>query len=39
MNRLVGIVLIGFGTYLVINVFVDLERLMYEYKDLLFPGN
>lgn len=33
MNRIVGIVLIGFGTYLVINVFVDLERLMYYYKD------
>lgn len=38
MNRVVGIVLIGFGTYLVINVFVDLERLMYFYKE-LFPGD
>lgn len=36
MNRIVGIVLIGFGTYLVINVFVDLERLIYFYKE-LFP--
>lgn len=34
MNRIVGIVLIGFGTYLVINVFVDMERLLYLYKDL-----
>lgn len=38
MNRIVGIVLIGFGTYLVINVFVDLERLMYFYKE-LFPDD
>jgi len=36
MNRIVGLVLIGFGTYLVINVFVDLERLMYYYKELFF---
>jgi threonine/homoserine/homoserine lactone efflux protein len=36
MNHLVGIVLIGFGTYLVINVFIDLERLIYFYKQ-LFP--
>ena len=33
MNRIVGIVLIGFGTYLVINVFVDMESLLYYYKD------
>lgn len=38
MNRIVGIVLIGFGTYLVINVFVDLERLMYYYKDLFWDS-
>jgi threonine/homoserine/homoserine lactone efflux protein len=36
MNRIVGIVLIGFGTYLVFNVFVDLERLIYFYRD-IFP--
>lgn len=36
MNRIVGIVLIGFGTYLVLNVFVDLERLIYFYRE-LFP--
>jgi len=34
MNRIVGIVLIGFGTYLVINVFVDMDRLLYYYKEL-----
>ena len=34
MNRIVGIVLIGFGTYLVINLFVDLEKLMYYYMDM-----
>lgn len=40
MNKIVGIVLIGFGTYLIINVFVDLERLMYFYKELeLFQGD
>lgn len=38
MNRIVGIVLIGFGTYLVINVFVDLERLLYLYKDFFNEG-
>lgn len=38
MNRIVGIVLIGFGTYLVINLFVDLERLLYEYMD-FFKGD
>ncbi len=36
MNRVVGIVLIGFGTYLVFNVFVDLERLIYFYRE-IFP--
>jgi threonine/homoserine/homoserine lactone efflux protein len=37
MNRIVGIVLIGFGTYLVINVFVDLERLIYFYREFFPP--
>ena len=36
MNRIVGIVLIGFGSYLVFNVFVDLERLIYLYRE-FFP--
>ena len=36
MNRIVGIVLIGFGTYLVINVFVDMERLIFLYRE-IFP--
>lgn len=36
MNRIVGIVLIGFGTYLVFNVFVDMERLIYLYRE-FFP--
>lgn len=34
MNRIVGIVLIGFGTYLVINVYVDMDRLLMLYKEL-----
>lgn len=34
MNRLVGIILIGFGTYLIISVFVDMEQLMYYYKEI-----
>jgi threonine/homoserine/homoserine lactone efflux protein len=38
MNRIVGIVLIGFGTYLIINVLVDLERLLLLYKE-LFPSD
>lgn len=38
MNHIVGLVLIGFGTYLVINVFVDMESLLYYYKE-LFPDN
>jgi len=38
MNRIVGIVLIGFGTYLIINVLVDLERLILFYKE-LFPSD
>ena len=33
MNRLVGIVLIGFGTYLIINVLVDLEGMLVIYDD------
>ena len=36
MNRIVGIVLIGFGTYLVFNVFVDMERLIFLYRE-IFP--
>ncbi len=38
MNRIVGIILIGFGTYLIINVFVDLESMVSLYKE-LFPNN
>ncbi|MCB0806172.1 MAG: LysE family transporter [Bacteroidales bacterium] len=38
MNHIVGIVLIGFGTYLIINVFIDMESLMYYYKD-FFQGD
>jgi small neutral amino acid transporter SnatA (MarC family) len=33
MNRLVGIVLIGFGTYLIINVLVYLEAMVIIYDD------
>jgi len=33
MNRLVGVVLIGFGTYLIINVMVDLESMLSFYKE------
>ena len=33
MNRVVGIILIGFGTYLIINVFVDLESMVTLYKE------
>lgn len=33
MNRLVGVVLIGFGTYLIINVMVDLESMLAPYKE------
>jgi len=38
MNRIVGIVLIGFGTYLIINVLVDLESMITFYRD-LFPSD
>jgi threonine/homoserine/homoserine lactone efflux protein len=34
MNRIVGIVLIIFGTYLIINVLVDLERFLLIYDEL-----
>jgi len=34
MNRIVGIVLIGFGTYLVLNVFFDMDRLIELYRDI-----
>lgn len=33
MNRLVGIVLIGFGAYLIINVMVDLESMLAPYRE------
>ena len=33
MNRIVGVVLIGFGTYLIINVMVDLERMLAPYRE------
>ena len=33
MNRIVGIILIGFGTYLIINILVDLESMLHYYKD------
>lgn len=33
MNRLVGIILIGFGTYLIINVLVDLESMLLLYDE------
>ncbi|MEZ5196440.1 MAG: LysE family transporter [Bacteroidales bacterium] len=38
MNRIVGVVLIGFGTYLIINVLVDMEDMLRIYKE-LFPQN
>ncbi|MFU8843698.1 MAG: LysE family translocator [Bacteroidales bacterium] len=34
MNRIVGIVLIGFGSYLVMRIFVDMEQLLSLYKEL-----
>ena len=34
MNRLVGIIIIGIGIYLVFRVFVDMERIIYLYKEL-----
>ncbi|MBN2173726.1 MAG: LysE family transporter [Bacteroidales bacterium] len=37
MNRIVGIVLTGFGTFLIINVLVDLESMILFYKE-LFPS-
>jgi len=33
LNRLVGVILIGFGTYLIINVLVDLESMMHQYNE------
>ena len=33
MNRIVGIILIGFGTYLVINILIDLESMIRIYKE------
>jgi threonine/homoserine/homoserine lactone efflux protein len=34
MNRIVGIILIGFGSYLVLRIFVDMEQLLSLYKEL-----
>jgi threonine/homoserine/homoserine lactone efflux protein len=34
MNRIVGIILIGFGTYLIINTLIDLESMISIYKEL-----
>jgi threonine/homoserine/homoserine lactone efflux protein len=34
MNRVVGIILIGFGTYLIINTLIDLESMIAIYKEL-----
>jgi threonine/homoserine/homoserine lactone efflux protein len=34
MNRLVGIIIIGIGVYLVFRVFVDMERIITLYKEL-----
>jgi hypothetical protein len=34
MNRLVGMVIIGIGAYLVFHVFVDMERIISIYKEL-----
>jgi hypothetical protein len=34
MNRIVGIILIGFGTYLIINILIDLESMIAIYKEL-----
>ena len=33
MNRIVGIILIGFGTYLIINILIDLESMITIYKE------
>jgi threonine/homoserine/homoserine lactone efflux protein len=33
MNRLVGIILIAFGTYLIINILIDLESMISIYKE------
>ena len=35
MNRVVGLALIGFGTYLILRVFIDMEQLMYYYQEIL----
>jgi threonine/homoserine/homoserine lactone efflux protein len=37
MNRIVGVVLTGFGTYLIVNVMVDLESMLLLYKELFKP--
>ncbi len=38
MNRIVGIILIGFGTYLIINLMIDLESMIRIYKELFNKG-
>lgn len=39
MNRIVGVALAGFGTYLIINVIVDLESMLLLYKELFSPDS
>jgi len=39
MNRIVGVILTGFGTYLIINVLVDLETMLVLYKELFKPDS
>jgi threonine/homoserine/homoserine lactone efflux protein len=34
MNRIVGIILIGFGTYLIINTLVDMEMMLRLYREI-----
>jgi hypothetical protein len=38
MNRIVGIILIGFGTYLIINIFVDQETML-RFSREIFKKN
>ena len=39
MNRIVGIILIAFGTYLIINLLIDLESMIRIYKELFNKGS
>lgn len=39
MNRIVGVVLIGFGTYLIINILVDLESMLAPYREFFNSGS